>query len=108
MVERLHFSPVDTVRSRTTVQLSATHSKVESPTGIQLTVWPIVTDASLSQSRSKYAEYLRTHSTVCQCAFFNADCELGLNAVSNQVTKIVQNSNKTVKLQTSLAYKEQT
>ena len=33
--------------------------------------------------------------------------KLGLNAESNQVMKIVQNSNKTVKLQTSLAYEEQ-
>ena len=38
----------------------------------------------------------------------NADPELGLNAESNQVMKIVQNCNKTVKLQTSLAYEEQT
>ena len=36
----------------------------------------------------------------------NADSELGLNAESNQVMKIVQNCNKTVKLQTSLAYED--
>ena len=44
---------------RTTVQLSTTHSQVESPTGIQLSVWSIATDGSLSQSKSKYGEYLR-------------------------------------------------
>ena len=38
---------------------------VESPTGIQLSVWPITADASLSQSRSEYIEYLRTCTTAC-------------------------------------------
>ena len=36
--------------SHITVQLSATHWQVESPTGIQPSVWPIVASASVSQS----------------------------------------------------------
>ena len=68
-------------------------------------------DASQSQSRSEYTEYLRTCSTVCQCVLavtgLKADSELSLNAKSNQVTKIVQNCNKTVKLQISHPDEEQ-
>ena len=62
-----------------------THLQVESPRGIQMSMWPIVTNASVS---TQYAKYLRMHSTMCQCAFSSNQAWMlirtfGLNAESN-------------------------
>ena len=82
----------DSTWSQILMQLLTTHSQIESPTGIQPSMWPIAENLSSSQSGNQYTKYL-IHSTVYICLdaiSLDADCfnaghlETGLNADSNR------------------------